>query len=112
MSERVRIDVWLWRARFFKTRSLAARAVDGGSVRLVRAGSSRLVAKPAEAVGAGDVLTIAAGPRVRTVEIVALGIRRGPAPEARALYAEDGPHLDDEDGSGHFDGPDSDEAPN
>jgi ribosome-associated heat shock protein Hsp15 len=102
MSEKARIDVWLWRARFFKTRSLAARAVEAGSVRLMRGGSGRLVAKPAEGVGPGDMLTVAAGRMLRTVRVLALGERRGPATEARALYAEEGADLDDADRSGHF----------
>ncbi|MBU6373357.1 MAG: RNA-binding S4 domain-containing protein [Alphaproteobacteria bacterium] len=110
---RVRLDVWLWRARFFKTRSLAARAVEGGAVRLVRGGASKLVAKPAEAVGPGDGLVIAVGRGLRTVEIAALGERRGPASEARLLYVEpnaaesgedDDLGLDDAVGSGHVGG--------
>lgn len=112
-GERVRLDVWLWRARFFKTRSLAARAVEGGAVRLVRAGASKLVSKPAEAVGPGDGLVIAAGRGLLTVEITALGERRGPASEARRLYSEpaagpdddrDAGDLDDAQGSGHVGG--------
>lgn len=96
---RARLDVWLWRARFFKTRSLAARAVEGGAVRLVRSGASKLVAKPAEAVGPGDVLVVAGARGLRTVEIAALGERRGPASEARLLYLEPeaGAEADDDD---------------
>jgi ribosome-associated heat shock protein Hsp15 len=101
MSEKVRIDVWLWRARFFKTRSLAARAVEGGAVRLMRGHSGRLVAKPAEGVGPGDVLTVVSGRAVRTVRVLAPGERRGPAAEARTMYAEEGGDLDDADRSGH-----------
>lgn len=94
---RVRLDVWLWRSRFFKTRSLAARAVEGGAVRLVRGGASKLVAKPAEAVGPGDVLVVAVPRGLRTVEIAALGERRGPASEARLLYIEPEAGADDDD---------------
>ena len=82
-----RIDVWLWRARFFKTRSLAARIVDDGGVRLTRGGVRSSVDKPSRAVRAGDVLTFAQGSRWLAVKIEALGARRGPAPEARALYS-------------------------
>jgi ribosome-associated heat shock protein Hsp15 len=78
-----RIDKWLWRARFFKTRSLAAKAVADGL--LV---NGRRIDKPGLAVRPGDVLTFVQGSRVRVVEILALGDRRGPAPEAQSLYAD------------------------
>ena len=81
-----RIDVWLWRARFFKTRSLAARIVEGGGVWLSRGGARTPIDKPSRAVRCGDVLTFAQGPRWLAVKIEALGERRGPAAEARALY--------------------------
>jgi ribosome-associated heat shock protein Hsp15 len=86
MSEpvrKIRIDKWLWHARFFKTRSLAAKVVSGG-LRV----NGQLVAKPAFAVGPGDVLTFAQGRDVRVIRIVAPGERRGPAPEAQALYED------------------------
>jgi ribosome-associated heat shock protein Hsp15 len=82
-----RIDVWLWRARFFKTRSLAAHIVEGGGVRLARGGARAPILKPSRAVRPGDVLTFAQGPRWLAVRVEALGARRGPAPEARALYS-------------------------
>ena len=82
-----RIDVWLWRARFFKTRSVAARIVEDGGVRLAR-GSSRVpVDKPSRSVRCGDVLTFAQGSRWLAVRIEALGERRGPAAEAQGLYS-------------------------
>ncbi len=80
----MRLDKWLWQARFFKTRSLAAKQVSGGHVRL----NSRHVSKPAQAVGAGDVLTFTVGDRARVVRLLALGTRRGPAPEAQTLYED------------------------
>ena len=80
----MRIDKWLWHARFFKTRTLAAATVSAGHVRL----NSAKVAKPAQAVAAGDVLTFAQGDRVRVIRILAHGIRRGPASEAQALYED------------------------
>lgn len=86
--ERVRIDVWLWRARFCKTRTLAAELVTAGAVRLIRAGHGRVIVKPAEAVGPGDGLSLAIGGRLRSLTIRACGDRRGPAPEARTLYDE------------------------
>ncbi len=82
-----RIDVWLWRARFFKTRSLAARIIEDGGVRLTRGGARSSVDKSSRAVHCGDVLTFAQGPRWLAVRVEALGERRGPAPEARALYS-------------------------
>jgi len=82
-----RIDVWLWRARFFKTRSLAARIIDGGGVRLQRAGARNSVDKPSRTVRRGDVLTFAQGPKWVAVRVEGLGERRGPATEAQGLYS-------------------------
>lgn len=82
-TQKIRIDKWLWHARFFKTRSLAAKTVTGG-LRV----NGQPVAKPAFAVGAGDVLTFAQGTQVRVIRVVAPGTRRGPAPEAQTLYED------------------------
>lgn len=82
-----RIDVWLWRARFFKTRSLAAHVVEDGGVRVSRGGARTPIDKPSRAVRPGDVLTFAQGSRWLAVRVEALGARRGPAPEARGLYS-------------------------
>ena len=79
----LRIDKWLWAARFFKTRSLAAKAVDGGRVRLNGEG-----AKPARALKAGDELAIRVGELEWVVEVKALSRQRGPAAQAALLYAE------------------------
>lgn len=81
---KLRIDKWLWQARFFKTRSLAAKQVSGGHVRL----NGTRVLKPAQAVGPGDVLTFPQGRIVRVVRVEALGVRRGPATEAQTLFAD------------------------
>ncbi len=82
-----RIDVWLWRARFFKTRAMAARAVEDGRIRLMRPGGSQIrVDKASRPVRPGDSLVFALGGRLHAVLIEGLGIRRGPAIEARALY--------------------------
>ncbi len=78
----IRLDKWLWHARFFKSRSLAAQAVSGGRMRL----NGQPVSKPAQALRPGDVLTFVQGERVRVVRMTAPGTRRGPAPEAQALY--------------------------
>lgn len=82
-SEPVRIDKWLWAARFFKTRSLAAKAVEGGKVRVNGEG-----AKPARAIKPGDELAIRVGEFEWVVEVVALSRQRGPAAQAALLYAE------------------------
>ena len=85
-AEACRIDVWLWRARFFKTRSLAARFVEAGRVRLTRAGAESRIDKPARPIKSGDGLVFALGGRLVAIRVLALGARRGPAAEAQALY--------------------------
>ncbi len=87
-ADTCRVDVWLWRARFFKTRSLAARIVEEGGVRVSRGGARIPLDKPSRSVHCGDVLTFAQGPRWIAVKVEALGVRRGPASEARTLYIE------------------------
>lgn len=82
-----RADVWLWRARFFKTRSMAARYVEEGRVRLTRAGQETRLDKPSRAVKVGDQLVFALGGRLIAVTVEGLGERRGPATEARSLYS-------------------------
>ncbi len=83
-DEKLRIDKWLWHARFFKSRTLAAKSVTGGRVRVNR----QVVKKANHAVQPGDVLTFPLGPHVRVIEVNALGVRRGPASEARTLYTD------------------------
>lgn len=82
-----RADVWLWRARFFKTRSMAARFVEEGRVRLTRGGQESRLDKPARPVKVGDQLVFALGGRLIAVTVEAFGERRGPASEARGLYS-------------------------
>jgi ribosome-associated heat shock protein Hsp15 len=82
-TEKFRIDKWLWAARFFKTRSLAATAVECGKV-LVN--GARV--KPAKLLAAGDTLTIRLGPYQYVIEVLALSGKRGPAAEAQKLYKE------------------------
>ncbi len=82
-SSRVRLDKWLWAARFYKTRSLAAQAVEGGKVRL---NGARV--KPGKDVKPGDEITVRSGELQWIVEVHVLALRRGPAPEAAMLYAE------------------------
>ena len=79
----IRIDKWLWAARFFKTRSLATDAVSGGKVRLNEAPT-----KPSRDVKPGDRLEISNGDTRLQVVVQALSDTRGPAPEARLLYEE------------------------
>ncbi|WP_318527794.1 RNA-binding S4 domain-containing protein [Defluviimonas sp. WL0050] len=83
-EDRIRIDKWLWQARFFKTRSLAAGVVTAGHLRV----NGDKTAKPGRAVGPGDVLTFRQASAIRVVRILACGTRRGPAPEARLLYED------------------------
>jgi ribosomal 50S subunit-recycling heat shock protein len=85
-DETCRIDVWLWRARVFKTRSLAAQFVDAGRLRRTRAGVEQRLDKASRSVRPGDGLVFALGGRVWTLRVAAVGARRGPPQEARALY--------------------------
>ena len=82
-SAAVRLDVWLWAARFFKTRSLAKQAIEGGKV-----DCNDAPAKPAKAVHGGERLRIRRGEESFVVDIVALSEQRGPAVAAQALYRE------------------------
>ncbi len=80
---RVRLDKWLWAARFFKTRALAAEAVEGGKVEVN--GDRPKRARPLQA---GDEIRVRLGPYEHTITVRALSARRGPASEAAALYEE------------------------
>ena len=80
----LRLDKWLWFARFTKSRSLATKLVTDGKMRINGAPTR----KAHYAVKVGDVLTFALGPHIRVIRIAALGVRRGPAPEARLLYED------------------------
>lgn len=82
IDARLRLDKWLWYARFFRTRSLAAKACAAHRLRI----NGEVVSKTHATVKPGDVLTFPLGPHIRIIEILALGKRRGPAPEARTLY--------------------------
>lgn len=80
----LRADKWLWYARFFKTRSLAAKVCNGG---LLRIGGAQ-VTKAHSLLRVGDVLTFTQGHHIRVIKVLALASRRGPAPEAQALYED------------------------
>jgi ribosome-associated heat shock protein Hsp15 len=79
-----RLDKWLWQARFFKSRSMAAAVCRLGSLRV----NGQAINKPNETVKLGDVLTIPLGPSVKVVCILGFGDRRGPFSEAATLYQE------------------------
>lgn len=85
--EKQRIDKWLWQARFFKTRTLAARVVNDGRVRL----NGDKVGKASSLVVVGDTLTFPQADRIRVVAILGLALRRGPAAEAQGLYDDQSP---------------------
>jgi ribosome-associated heat shock protein Hsp15 len=78
----LRLDKWLWQARFFRARSSAAAAVAAGQVRL----NGIRVTRPGKTVRPGDTLTFVQGGQVRVVRVLAVGLRRGPAAEARTLW--------------------------
>jgi ribosome-associated heat shock protein Hsp15 len=84
IQEKLRLDKWLWAARFFKTRSLASRAVNGGKVRL-----NGFRVKAARAVNIGDELLVTRGDTEIKIKILALNSYRRPASEAQLLYKED-----------------------
>ncbi|MDH5833953.1 RNA-binding S4 domain-containing protein [Luteimonas kalidii] len=82
-AQSVRLDLWLWAARFYRTRALARQAIDTGKVEV---GGQR--AKPARAVRVGDALRVERAGETFEVEVRELSDVRGPAPQAQALYAE------------------------
>ena len=85
----LRLDKWLWYARFFKTRALASKAISNGRFRL----DGDLMPKPHRQAKSGQVLTFSQGTRIRVVRIKALGARRGPASEAALLYDDLAPVM-------------------
>lgn len=89
-AETQRIDKWLWHARFFKTRSLAADVVKSGRVRL----DGARVSKASTLVKPDHVLTFSQADQIRIVKVLAIGARRGPATEAATLYEDLTPAQD------------------
>lgn len=81
--DKLRIDKWLWAARFYKTRSLACDEIGKGRIQV-----NGLVVKPAREVKSGDSVQLRIGPSVRTVTVLAVSDKRGPAPVAALLYQE------------------------
>ena len=80
----LRLDKWLWQARFFKTRTLAAQLIGKRRLRI----NSAVVTKAHYRVRPGDVLTFPQGLQIRVVRVLAIGTRRGPASEAQTLYED------------------------
>lgn len=79
----MRIDKWLWCARFYKTRAIAVHTIEKGHVQL-----NQLAAKASKEIKAGDMLTLQQGQDKRTLLVLGIASHRGPAPTAQALYAE------------------------
>ena len=84
MTEKIRLDTWLWYARFYKSRSLSSKAILSGKLRV----NSNKTMKPASKVKTNDVLTINLVHMVRIIQVQSLGHRRGPASEAQQLYKD------------------------
>ena len=84
MTEKIRLDTWLWYARFYKSRSLSSKAILSGKLRV----NSDKIIKPASKVKINDVLTIKHVNTVRIIQVQSLGVRRGPASEAQKLYKD------------------------
>ena len=86
----LRLDKWLWYARFFKTRSAASKAISGGRFRL----NGTIMNKPHRQALCGQILTFIQGDQIRVIKVMALGRRRGPASEATLLYEDLAPARD------------------
>ncbi len=86
----IRVDRWLWFARFFKSRSLASKLVQSNKLRI----NSVVVSKSSATIKAGDILTFPQEKEIRVVKIHDIGTRRGPAPEAQSLYEDLAPKQD------------------
>ncbi len=83
-ADKLRVDKWLWHARFFKSRGLAGEAAASGHLRI----NGTKIEKASHAVKPGDVLTFPKGRHIRVIQVDAIGTRRGPAPEAASLYTD------------------------
>lgn len=83
-QDSLRVDKYLWFARFFKTRSLATKRANGGRIRI----NGNKIKKSSDTVRIGDILTFAQGNEIRVIRVLNLGTRRGPAQEAQSLYKD------------------------
>lgn len=90
VQPKLRLDKWLWAARFFKSRDLAAEVILSGHLRV----NGQHCRKPGHGVSMGDVLTFPQGRRIRVIRVQELGERRGPASEAQELYHDLAPEAD------------------
>lgn len=79
-----RLDKWLWHARFFKTRGLACEVIEKGRLRL----NGQKIRKPGHSVAPGDILIFPMGEQIRRIRVADIGVRRGPATEARTLFVD------------------------
>lgn len=89
-QDSLRVDKYLWFARFFKTRSLATKRANGGHIRI----NGNKIKKSSDTVRIGDILTFAQGNEIRVIRVLNLGTRRGPAQEAQSLYEDITPNED------------------
>ena len=89
-QDSLRVDKYLWFARFFKTRSLATKRANGGRIRI----NGNKIKKSSDTVSIGDILTFAQGNEIRVIRVLNLGTRRGPAQEAQSLYEDITPNED------------------
>ena len=89
-QDSLRVDKYLWFARFFKTRSLATKRANGGRIRI----NGNKIKKSSDTVRIGDILTFAQGNEIRVIRVLNLGTRRGTAQEAQSLYEDITPNED------------------
>ena len=89
-QDSLRVDKYLWFARFFKTRSLATKRANGGRIRI----NGNKIKKSSDTVRIGDILTFTQGNEIRVIRVLNLGTRRGPAQEAQSLYEDITPNED------------------
>lgn len=89
-QDSLRVDKYLWFARFFKTRSLATKRANGGRIRI----NGNKIKKSSDTVRIGDILTFVQGNEIRVIRVLNLGTRRGPAQEAQSLYEDITPNED------------------
>ena len=89
-QDSLRVDKYLWFARFFKTRSLATKRANGGRIRI----NGNKIKKSSDTIRIGDILTFVQGNEIRVIRVLNLGTRRGPAQEAQSLYEDITPNED------------------
>ena len=89
-QDSLRVDKYLWFARFFKTRSLATKHANGGRIRI----NGNKIKKSSDTLRIGDILTFVQGNEIRVIRVLNLGTRRGPAQEAQSLYEDITPNED------------------